>query len=233
MAELEAIRLIHSLTTPKDFMVGNMATATHCMQRVIHDIKPGLIPNNLLFGVDMGFATATACGLALARPERRVIAMEGDGALLMRLVVLADVAEANPSNLTIVVIDNEAYNPTYYDPSDPHYEYTATSTVADLSAIAKGCGFKNAVTVHTFDELKDEFTKALKRNELSIIVAKVELTDECRKVIFDKRHWVDVDWESAFMRNMEEISGTRLISVAKGRDLPELMPRRLKAEKQR
>ena len=79
MGQLEAIRLVHSLMSEKDLAVGNMNMNTWCMQAVVQSAQPRKTPDNLLFGIDMGFVTATALGLALALPERKVIAVDGDG----------------------------------------------------------------------------------------------------------------------------------------------------------
>src|SRR6202044_998381 len=48
-------------------------------------------------------------GLALAQPKRHVIALEGDGSLLMQLGGLATIAAQKPANLTIVIMDNGLY----------------------------------------------------------------------------------------------------------------------------
>ena len=81
----------------------------------------------------MGLAVPIALGLAIARPELRVVAIEGDGSLLMQLGALATVAERAPANLLIVVMDNGAYQITGGQP-------TATAAHADLVAVARGCG---------------------------------------------------------------------------------------------
>ena len=57
----------------------------------------------------MGAAIPVGLGMALAKPERRVIALEGDGSLLMNLGVLATVGAAAPPNLTILLFDNRHY----------------------------------------------------------------------------------------------------------------------------
>lgn len=57
----------------------------------------------------MGTAPALALGLALARPDRRIVLLEGDGDLAMNLGVLVTIAEARPANLRIVVFANGRY----------------------------------------------------------------------------------------------------------------------------
>jgi len=93
----------------------------------------------------MGLATMTALGLACARPERRVLAVTGDGEMLMGLGALATVAVQAPRNLSVVVLDNERYGETGMQP-------THTAYGVDLAAIARACGFPATYTVaHTED----------------------------------------------------------------------------------
>ena len=81
----------------------------------------------------MGLTCPIALGVALAQPQRGVIALEGDGSLLMELGCLATIGMARPRNLTIIVFDNGMYEITGRQP-------TATQAGADIVAIAKGAG---------------------------------------------------------------------------------------------
>ena len=57
----------------------------------------------------MGAAIPVALGMALARPDRRVVALEGDGSLLMNLGILATLGATRPDNLTVLLFDNRRY----------------------------------------------------------------------------------------------------------------------------
>jgi len=92
-------------------------------------------PENFYMMGSMGLATSIALGVALAQPERRVFALEGDGSLLMNLGALSTVAASAPENLTIVVWDNESYQITGNQP-------TATAQATDLVATARGAGIE-------------------------------------------------------------------------------------------
>jgi len=59
-----------------------------------------------LYQTYMSGATPFALGLALALPRRRIISLDGDGAILMGLSVLPVIAQQNPSNLIVIVFDN-------------------------------------------------------------------------------------------------------------------------------
>ena len=100
---------------------------------------------NFCFIGAMGQAGPFALGLALSQPEKRVVLMTGDGELLMGLAVLATIANKAPSNLAILVMDNEAYVETGQQP-------TATAGPTDLEIIAKGAGIADTRTVTEVSE---------------------------------------------------------------------------------
>src|SRR6266536_5308696 len=83
----------------------------------------------------MGGACMIGLGLALARPDKRVLVATGDGELLMNIGALATIAVVNPSNLSILCVDNGHYGET-------GYQISHTSRGVDLEAIAKGAGIK-------------------------------------------------------------------------------------------
>lgn len=95
--------------------------------------------NFYLWGA-MGSAALVGLGLALAQPKLPVLVVTGDGELLMGLGGLATVALAQPRNLTVVVLDNELYGETGGQAS-----HTAGPT--DLAAVARGCGFAEALRI--------------------------------------------------------------------------------------
>jgi thiamine pyrophosphate-dependent acetolactate synthase large subunit-like protein len=88
----------------------------------------------------MGQAAMMGLGLALARPERRVLVITGDGEMLMGIGSLATIGVQKPANLTVVVIDNERYGET-------GMQATHTAHGVDMAAIAKACGVSNQAVV--------------------------------------------------------------------------------------
>jgi phosphonopyruvate decarboxylase len=94
----------------------------------------------------MGGAAMMGLGLALARPDRRVLVLTGDGELLMSLGALATIAVVNPANLAIVCVDNGHYGET-------GYQLSHTSLGVDLEKVAAGCGLKRTLTVGRESEL--------------------------------------------------------------------------------
>jgi thiamine pyrophosphate-dependent acetolactate synthase large subunit-like protein len=97
----------------------------------------GQRPQNFYMLGSMGLAPSIALGVALAQPQRRVFALEGDGSLLMHLGSLGTIALAAPKNLAIVIMDNGVYQIT-------GSQKTHTSFHTDLVAIAAASGIANA-----------------------------------------------------------------------------------------
>ena len=100
----------------------------------------GARPENFYLWGAMGAATPLALGLALAQPDRSVVAVTGDGEQLMGIGALASVGAILPPNLTIVVLDNGHFGETGMQPS-----HTALGT--DLIAVARGFGIQKTVLV--------------------------------------------------------------------------------------
>ena len=115
----------------------------------------------------MGLASSMGLGLALSRPEKRVVVFDGDGSLLMNLGTLSTLAWYRPKNMIHVVFDNQSLLSVGGFP-------TATSANSDLTGIAEKCGVKGATTARTLEEFKAAWRAARERNELTFIVAKVE-----------------------------------------------------------
>jgi thiamine pyrophosphate-dependent acetolactate synthase large subunit-like protein len=98
----------------------------------------------------MGHTADFALGLALARPERRVICLNGDGSMLMTLGTLVTIAEAAPENLVLFVIVNGTYEIT------GNQAIPGASRV-DFAGLARAAGIPR---VHSFDE-KTAYERAL------------------------------------------------------------------------
>lgn len=123
-------------------------------------------PANLYTWGSMGLASSIGLGLALARPDRRVTVLDGDGSLLMNLGSLATIAALRPANLVLVVWDNERYGTTGGQPS-------ATATVTDLAAVARGAGVERVVLVRTSGDLEAALAASQREPGPWVIVTKV------------------------------------------------------------
>ena len=94
----------------------------------------------------MGLASSIGLGLALAKPSKNIVVIDGDGSLLMNMGSLVTVFANNPSNLTWIVIDNGAYGSTG--------NQDTYAQMIDLVDVAKGVGFKNSYDFNDIN-LKD------------------------------------------------------------------------------
>ncbi len=115
----------------------------------------------------MGHSSSIALGIALNKPEQRIWCIDGDGAVLMHMGSMAVLGANAPKNLIHIVINNGA-----------HETVGGMPTVAadiDLVAVAKGCGYPNAVSADSFEALDRELEAAKARNELSLIEVKCSI----------------------------------------------------------
>ncbi|HXQ51101.1 MAG TPA: thiamine pyrophosphate-dependent enzyme [Stellaceae bacterium] len=128
--------------------------------------------NFYLWGA-MGGAAMMGLGLALARPERRVLVVTGDGEMLMGLGALATIAVKRPPNLAVVVIDNGAFGETGMQPSH-------TAQGANLAAIARGCGIAASFEVEDEAALGQLAVTLRERRETIFANVRVAATDHPR-----------------------------------------------------
>lgn len=115
----------------------------------------------------LGHVTPIALGLAMALPHRRVLSLDGDGSMLLSLTVLPVIAQQNPSNLIIIVFDNEVYEACSKVP-------TFTAGATDIAGMAREAGIPNTWLVRQLPEFEDAVNKAFQANGASFITAKVE-----------------------------------------------------------
>jgi thiamine pyrophosphate-dependent acetolactate synthase large subunit-like protein len=114
----------------------------------------------------MGLASPIALGLALARPERRVVVFDGDGNLLMTLGTLAMIGDLRPPNFLHIVFDNEVYGST-------GAQRSATATVA-LDAIALAAGYVDVRRVDREGDLDTAIDALLAGTGPSFLLVKVD-----------------------------------------------------------
>ena len=121
-----------------------------------------------LYSPYLGQATSLALGLALAVPNRRVISLDGDGSILLDLTVLPVIAQQAPSNLIVIIFDNQAYEAVGSIPT-----FTAGKT--NLAEIARGAGIQNVSLVKELSEFEKAIDDAFKAKGATFIVVKAEL----------------------------------------------------------
>ncbi len=115
----------------------------------------------------MGLASSIGLGLALGRPDVRVIVVDGDASLLMNLGSLATIGWKQPPNLVLVIWDNGQHGTT-------GGQATATSHGADIETAARAMGIEHTATVRNDDELRSALERSRVDRKVWVIVAKVE-----------------------------------------------------------
>ena len=162
MKRLDALQAIYP-ELEKSIVVTIMGAVAAELQSIGHR------PNFFYLQHAMGLASSLGLGIALARPEARVIVIDGDGSVLMNLGGLSTLARYRPRNLLHLIFDNESLLSVGGFP-------TATSTGTDLAGVAAAAGVPRTATVRDIEAFKREFSAALAANDLATLVAKVDAT---------------------------------------------------------
>lgn len=127
-----------------------------------------------LFNVTMGMCTPTALGLSCALPHRKVVCLDADGNLLLNLGALATVGNHGPSNLLIIVFDNENYLGSIKNQPGPP---TATKGKLDLVAVAKAAGITSSHIISSVDDFTSNLRVALNSPGPHFMLAKIEVME--------------------------------------------------------
>ena len=124
-------------------------------------------PQNFYMLGSMGLAFPIALGVALAQPDRRVFALEGDGSLLMQLGCLSTIATLKPKNLSMIVMDNGIYQITGAQP-------TPAAATTDLMAVAIGCGLTNSTWAADEEDFERLVDRSLTSSEPMLIGVRID-----------------------------------------------------------
>jgi sulfopyruvate decarboxylase subunit beta len=160
LTRLDALRAVYERLADR-VVVTIMGAVAAELQSIGHR------PNFFYLQHAMGLASSMGLGIALTRPDQRVVVLDGDGSVLMNLGGLTTLARYRPANLLHIVFDNESLLSVGGFP-------TATSTGSDLAKIAAAAGVPRTATVRNVEELVRAFDDATAAGELATIVAKVE-----------------------------------------------------------
>jgi len=126
----------------------------------------------------MGVAPAIGLGVALAKPNAKVIVLDGDGNVLMGMGTLATVGALKPKNFVHVVLDNEVYGSTGNQPT--------LSRMVRLEQIAKAAGYVNVERVREREDIIYEFKDMLAKDGPSMLLIKVtENAEDVGRVLLD------------------------------------------------
>ena len=141
---VRALEVLRSARRDDEIVIPTMGSAREWMKLgEPHPLDFVLVPSA------MGHGTSIGLGLALARPERRVIVCSGDGSLLMNLGSLASIVAAAVENLVVIVFENGVYEVTGQQPTAGASLARGGRRSVDFAAIARACGFDS---VHRFSD---------------------------------------------------------------------------------
>ena len=147
----------------------------------------------------MGLWPSLALGLALARPDKRVTLLAGDGDLLMNLQVLATIAATPVKNFRIVVFHNGAYSSTGGQP-------LAGGDRLSFATVARGVGFAWAFESRSENEAKSRLDELLATRGPALL--DVHLEDEpCPPA--PAGPWSQVEERTMFMRALQALEGNK------------------------
>ena len=124
-------------------------------------------PGNFYMIGSMGLASSIGLGVALARPDRRVVIYDGDGNLLMNLGSAPMIGYTRPKNLVHVVFDNGVYASTGNQPT--------ISGAVRLERVADAAGYTRSVRARTPEALSSAFRECLTLDGPTFILAELEV----------------------------------------------------------
>ncbi len=162
MQRLDATRIAVELAGESP-IIGGVGNSTF-------DLMPFDRSNNFYMWNSMGMASSIALGLALARPDLRVIVLDGDGSILMNLGSLATERSSRANNLVHIIWDNGGWEITGGQPAGSPFG-------VDLEAVARGCGFVRTATVDDLETFRHVFAEAMADDQAWVIVGKVSPGD--------------------------------------------------------
>jgi thiamine pyrophosphate-dependent acetolactate synthase large subunit-like protein len=169
MPVADAVALVHSLRRDDDVVVSSMGNAREWMALgPLHERDLVLVPSA------MGHATSIALGLALAQPNRRIIALSGDGSLLMNLGTLVTISAEMPANLIVVVYDNGVYEVTGAQPTAGSPGGRVNGDAVDFPAIARACGWKSVYRWSALEDWRRGVKDVLAAKGPTLVVLDVE-----------------------------------------------------------
>lgn len=168
MGRFDLTRRLVALLSHQEAVIGGIGNSNFDLWGAGHR------PQNFYMLGSMGLAVPIALGVAIAQPQRRVVALEGDGSILMQLGALATVANRRQANLLIVILDNGAYQITGGQP-------TATGQGADIVAIARGAGLAQSAWAADEAHYEEMVAQALAEPGPWLIAVRTDLRKPARQ----------------------------------------------------
>lgn len=161
-AQPSRTEVLTRLNQIKDLYTVHLAT-TGKTGRELYEVEDA--PNNLYMVGSMGCISSLALGLAIAKPNRKIVAIEGDGAFLMRMGNAATNGYYHPGNLLHLLLDNNSHDSTGGQATVSHN--------VNFVELAASVGYSHSVHVHDLDELESEIRRWKKDGGLTLLYMKI------------------------------------------------------------
>jgi sulfopyruvate decarboxylase subunit beta len=147
MSLVDSLEALHAVRC-EEIVVTTMGAAREWQKLGKHPLDFVLVPSS------MGQATSLGLGMALARPDRKVVVCNGDGSMLMNLGSLVTITAQAPANLTVILFDNGVYEVTGVQPTLAAATLRRDAAALDFAEVARACGFRRVWTFSDVDEWK-------------------------------------------------------------------------------
>ncbi|MCP4003680.1 MAG: phosphonopyruvate decarboxylase [bacterium] len=192
MRREEAVIEIASLLDPADVIVSTTGKTSRELFEYRASTSRDFSGDFLTVG-SMGHASQIAMGVALARPSRQVVCLDGDGAAIMHMGSMAISGRRAPENFKHVIVNNAAHDSVGGQPT--------VGNEIDFPAIARACGYRDAWCVSRRETLKDAVGRMRAASGpvlLEVRVSKGARTDLGRPTI------APIDNKHSFMKRLVE-----------------------------
>lgn len=186
MNRVTCAQLVKDKLTAKDIVVCGLGSVEAAYKQV------GPVGPTYFASDPMGIWASIALGLAVARPDRRVVLLAGDGDLVMNLQVLVTIASVAPVNLRIVLFQNGTYASSGGQP-------LGGADNLLFATIAKGAGISSAVEARTEDETHKALDQLFSRSELGFVAVHLDRDISPGE---PPGPWSQVEERTTFMRSL-------------------------------
>jgi phosphonopyruvate decarboxylase len=161
----EVLRLVLEQASPGDVFVATTGKTSRELFEL--RVQRGESQRDFLTVGSMGHSSSIALGIALGAPNRRVVCLDGDGAMLMHLGAVAVAGDLKPANLVHVLINNGAHESVGGQPT--------AARGMDFAAVASGCGYRHYRRAESLDVLKQSLRELGRVRGPSLLEVKVRI----------------------------------------------------------
>lgn len=149
--------------------------------------------NDFLTVGSMGHSSSIALGIALEKPDRKIFCFDGDGAFFMHMGAITNIGALAPKNFVHVVFNNGAHESVGGQPT--------LGFAVDICAVARACGYKEAITVSTSEEF-DVLPKCINSLEGPVLI-ELRVRIDSRENL-GRPTTTPIENKNAFMSNLNQ-----------------------------